>query len=88
MIATILSLPTVLSYLLMHIFISHTSVPAGRGCCFTSDSLYPIIRPVTNRWLAPIVSSRWCHCDDVACCLNPLLDQGHESRVLWEHLLN
>jgi hypothetical protein len=67
----VLSLPTILSYPPTCIVISQTSVGAGRGCCFTPGSLCPIVRSVANRGLAPMVSGRWCYCDDVAHCLNP-----------------
>jgi hypothetical protein len=35
-----------------------------------------------------MVSGHWCHCNDVACCLNPLLGKGIEWRVWWDHPLN
>jgi hypothetical protein len=34
-----------------------------------------------------MVTSRWGHYDDVTRCLNPLLGQGDEWRVRWDHSL-
>jgi hypothetical protein len=79
MVMTVLSLPMVLSYPPMHIIISQKSIATGQGCCFTSSSLYPIVRLVTNRGLTLMVFGRWCSCDDVAYCLNPLLGQGQSG---------
>jgi hypothetical protein len=70
---TILLLPAILSYPPMRIIVSQASIAAGRGCCFTSGLPCLIIRLVTNKGLTSMVSGRWCYCDDVACCLNPLL---------------
>jgi hypothetical protein len=88
MIATVFSLPVILSYPPTRIVIGQTVVAAGRGCYFTLSSFCPIVRSVTTRRLAPMVSDRWCCCDDVARYLNPLLGQGDEWRVMWGHPLN
>jgi hypothetical protein len=70
MFATVFSLPMVQSYLSTHIVISKMLVAAGRGCCFTPGSFCPI---GYHQRAHLMVSSRWCCCDDVARCLNPLL---------------
>jgi hypothetical protein len=87
-ITTVFSLSAVLSYPPAHIVINEMPMVTGRGSYFTQSSFWPIVWSVTTRGVAPMVSSRWCCFDDVARCLNPLLGQSDEWRVLWDHLLN
>jgi hypothetical protein len=85
---TIFSLPTVLSYPSMCVVVGQTLVAAGRCCYFTSVSFCLIMRSVPTRGLTPMVSSRWGCCDGVASHLKPLLGQGDQWRVWWDHPLD
>jgi hypothetical protein len=78
---TIFLVLAVLSYPLLHVVISQMPVAADQGCYFTSGSFCTIMRLVTTRGLISMVFGRWGHCDNVACCLNPLLGQGNDWRV-------
>jgi hypothetical protein len=87
MITTIFLVLAVLSYPPLHVIISQAPVAVDRGCYFTSGSFCPIMRSVTTRGLISMVFGCW-GCDNVACCLNPLLGQGNDWRVWWDHPLD
>jgi hypothetical protein len=70
-IATILTVPVVLGYLLMSIIVDQESFSTGQRL----GVLHLIGRPVTKGVLAPMVSSRWFHYNDLAQCISPLLGQ-------------
>jgi hypothetical protein len=78
LIATIFSLPAVLRYLLSRVIVGQTPVATGQWCCFTSGSFSLIMWSVATRGLKSLVFGSWGRCNDVACCLNPLLGQGDE----------
>jgi hypothetical protein len=75
-IVTVFSLSAVLSYPPSCVVVVQMPVAAGRCCCFTSGSFFLIMLSVPTRGLAPMISSCWGRCDDVARYLNPLLGQG------------
>jgi hypothetical protein len=87
-IAVVFPLSVVLSYSPTRIIIGQTPIVVGRGCCFTLSLFCPIVRSVTTRGLTLMVFGRWCCCDDIARCLNPMLGQGDEWRVMWDHPMN
>jgi hypothetical protein len=72
-IMTIFPQPVVLSYPLTRVIVGQMSVATDQCCCFTLGSFSLILRSVTTRGLTPMVTDCWCHCGDVARCLNPLL---------------
>jgi hypothetical protein len=67
--------PVVLGYLLMSIIVDQESFSTGRRRFFTLGVLHLICKPVTKGVLAPMVSSRWFHYNDLAQCISPLLGQ-------------